>query len=271
MFGCSYDKRRAVEELPIGVSVCAKAFSDYFPLLVTLDTLKPHACKGKGKYRKSKDLDVYLFIDGIKNSGLHNMSSTDISELVKTYDDTLTALLNEQAPLVEKKVYLRPHAPWFNADIQKAKQERRKAERKWLSNKLSVYWDILCEKRKYVNKLCDEAKVNYYQQKIRNSNDSKTLYNITNNMLKGKRAKPLPEAESDSILANQFMDFFSSKISKITETFPDIDLQSCEENLDNCFTVFKAVTTSDLSKIILEGNSKCCQLDPILTQFLKQC
>ena len=45
---------RAVEELPFRVSVCEKVFSDHFPLLVLLDTLKPYPCKEKGKYKKTE-------------------------------------------------------------------------------------------------------------------------------------------------------------------------------------------------------------------------
>ena len=54
-----------------------------------------------------------------------------MEDLIECYNSTLTDILEKHAPLKEKVVRLQPHAPWYNNEIQKAKRERRKWERKY--------------------------------------------------------------------------------------------------------------------------------------------
>ena len=55
----------------------------------------------------------------------------ELEDLIECYNSTLTDILEKHAPLKEKVVRLQPHAPWYNNEIQKAKRERRKWERKY--------------------------------------------------------------------------------------------------------------------------------------------
>ena len=90
----------------------------------------------------------------------------DLEELVQCYHATLSALIDKHAPVQEKRIKLHPRAPWYNEEIQRAKQERRRAERIWNKRKTEGNKEILKEKHKLFLELCDMAKEEYYSNKV---------------------------------------------------------------------------------------------------------
>ena len=47
-----------------------------------------------------------------------------LHELVDAYNTELISLVDKDAPLQEKTITLRPHAPWYTEELHEAKQER---------------------------------------------------------------------------------------------------------------------------------------------------
>ena len=82
----------------------------------------------------------------------------------------------------------RPNAPWYSYEIRQAKQERRRAERRYRKTKTEEDRQKLREKGKVVNDMCSSAKENYYGTKI-SENESKEnfkeLLSITSDWLMG--------------------------------------------------------------------------------------
>ena len=74
----------------------------------------------------------------IKESSLIKDPPIDLNEYVNCYNNILKGILNRHAPVKERVVVLCPHAPWYNEDIERAKQERRQAERRWVKSKLTI-------------------------------------------------------------------------------------------------------------------------------------
>ena len=66
----------------------------------------------------------------------------DATQLVELYDDTVTRILDKHAQVTTKTVIFRIEYSWYNDDIQRAKQERQCAERKWRKSKLCIDRDI---------------------------------------------------------------------------------------------------------------------------------
>ena len=52
-------------------------------------------------------------------------------ELSNLYENTLSLLLEQHAPLKRRVISLRPAAPWYTEEITSQKAERRRLERKW--------------------------------------------------------------------------------------------------------------------------------------------
>ena len=68
-------------------------------------------------------------------SALCTDKTTDLDELVGSYNVTLSLLINRHAPLQTKRVTNRPRIPSFNCEIISAIGVRRIAERKWRKTK----------------------------------------------------------------------------------------------------------------------------------------
>ena len=111
------------------------------------------------RYRKIHAIDSDSFRVDIKNSNLMQTDNEDVTELINDYNEILTGLLDKHAPVIEKKVYVRANSPWYTDEIRLAKVAKRQVERRWVSNKLTVNWDMLSTARKNVNKLCMEDKI----------------------------------------------------------------------------------------------------------------
>ena len=80
---------------------------------------------------------------------------------------------------------------------------------------------------------------------------------------------PMPKAKSDEELAKQFADFILEKIQKIRKMFQDITpLQTQESDIPKIRS-FSPMTENQFKKIIMEMQSKLCELDPIPTTLLE--
>ena len=86
------------------------------------------------------------------------MPPEELNELVECYNNTLRAVLDKHAPIIEKRVVIHENSPWFTDEIKIAKTERRKAERRWRLSKLTVDLDSFRNKHNIVKHMCQDAK-----------------------------------------------------------------------------------------------------------------
>ena len=173
--------------------------SDHNPIRVTISIPKPEPVRKQITYRKIKDIDINSLQEDILKSSLINKPSDNIDSFVNQYNETLSAILNEHAPVIDKTVTVHPNAPWFSEDISQAKRKRRCAERRWCSNKTQINLEMLRESRVEVNTLCRKAKCQYYQTKIEEcGNDKNALFKLTDSLLCKKQEVKLPETEDNS-------------------------------------------------------------------------
>ena len=103
------------------------------------------------------------------------------------------------------------------------------------------------------------------------------MYNIVNSLLFRKEQSPLPKAENDYVLTEQFSEFFKDKINTIM-----IQLQLTEAGQINPNYIesqyetehrmqsFIPVFSSDISSIISSSPAKHCAIDPLPTAMLKE-
>ena len=86
------------------------------------------------KYRKLQSINMEAFKDDIQNSDLIRYPKTNATELALRYDSVLYTLINFHAPLVTKKISIKPPYPWMTPAILASKRYRRYLERVWHSN-----------------------------------------------------------------------------------------------------------------------------------------
>ena len=223
----------------------------------------------------TRNINVDSFSADIEQSELIQTPPEDLEELVLKYQNTLSDILDKHAPLKEKAIKLRPNAPWYNDATRAAKQERRKAERKYKKTKLTVHRDILKEKQAIANNLCYQAKVDYYNKKISDEKEnSKELFKIANTLLHKEKLEALPSHSSETELADKFGSYFKQKIETIRKDFEvegnGAEIATCINSV-NSMNAFNELSEEDISNSITKGNSKSCSLDPIPTTLLKGC
>ena len=86
------------------------------------------------------------FKSGILNSSIskkHNDS--DPNDLAELYNSELRYVLEKHVPEVHRSITLRPHAPWYTADLRDAKREKRRYERAYRVSGLEVHTQIYRE------------------------------------------------------------------------------------------------------------------------------
>ena len=89
--------------------------------------------------------------------------------------------------------------------------------------------------------------------------DSRQLFQLVGTLLGHKEENPLPEATSDSILAEEFAGFFHDKIDNIRSRFNTTAPYKPEEKCDvPLLNKFMPISATQLEKTITSMPSKTC-------------
>ena len=191
-------------------------------IMCSLNLQRPKAPTASITTRRLKTIDISDLRNDLKSTLAElDFASKDVESCVESYNLSLSNILDKHAPTQTRTVRLRPNSPWFNDDIRLEKQKRRRLERKWRRTTLEVDLQMYCEQKNTVNRLIDQTKIKYYSCQINEkAGDQKQLFNVVNDLLQKSKKPLLPQSDSDEALAEQFSEFFSTKIMEIREQFP---------------------------------------------------
>ena len=214
-------------------------------------------------YRNTKAIESNKFTEDI-NDKLNKLPQGTFGEKMKYYNDIMAEVLNEHAPLKSKKVKIIPDAPWFDGEYDNLRKLRRKAERLYKKTGLLEHREHFIDLRKQTTALAYEKKRSYYDQKLKDMPNNKTLYSVVNELIDNKQEVVLPMADSDQELADSFMNYFSEKISKIRSKFSVNTIRNLNdtEYSGPSLSEFEKVTADELLQIILSFGIKCSPEDP---------
>ena len=199
-----------------------------------------------------------------------------LDDLIANYNSSLKDIIDLQAPLLNRTITLRPHAPWYSDELRDAKHKRRQLERRWRSTKLEVHHQLYRDYCAVVNKLLCSTKITYYETQLEQCpHNSKAMFRTVNMLMGNKGGCPLPRHTSDLQLANDFSIFFTSKVSIIREPLNHDDKPSFVPHLDDdapaTLHSFTPTTIEEIVRIIKLSPNKSCELDPLPTWLLKLC
>ena len=128
--------------------------------------------------------------------------------------------------------------------------------------------------RELVVYLIKDAKKTYYTNLVdQQKSDSKHLFKVSKQLMHLDKDLPLPKSSSTEDLAENFNNFFISKIEKIRNGFSDNETDAITRNTGDSKVLsnLRPCTTEEIKKIVSKSPSKSCSLDPIPTDLLKQC
>ena len=116
-----------------------------------------------------------------------------------------------------------------------------------------------------------EAWKTTWAEKIKDcGTDAKKLYTLINNLTNNNKENPLPESQSDEGLANQFAQYFMSKIKSIRDSLDSHPLYKPIRREVPEFSRFSRITEDQVEKIMRSMPSKCCELDVMPPKIMKQ-
>ena len=130
--------------------------------------------------------------------------------------------------------------------------------------------------RKTLLKLIEQAEIKYYSGQINDkAGDQKQLCNVVNDLLQKSKKPLLPQSDSDEALAEQFSEFFSTKIMEIHEQFPSkVTEPFSYETVSNTnvyLTHFEPTSELEVRNIICKSPCKSCELEPLPASLVKKC
>ena len=192
--------------------------SDHCFTHVSLLVGRPIPARKNIKYRKFKSIDHNAFnlhlSEAFKNQPGPHM------DRVLQYNRELRKVLQKHAPENSKFIRDTHQQPWFSDEIKGEIVLRRKMERIWIREKTPQAWKDFYTQCRQVANIIKEAQWNQYKQIIKEHKyDYKTIFNIANGILFRKQESALPPTVSISVLAENFSEFFQTKIDNITENF----------------------------------------------------
>ena len=248
---------------------------DHAAVICELTTTRSKQSVKHAEYRKLKSINMQQFREDIRNSTLCVDPPSDLDTLVDCYNRTLSSLLDKHAPVQSRHTTTRVQPSWFNDDIKKARQDRRKAERRWRASRLPEDLAVFKVKRNYAIHLMNEARRKYYKQFIEdNGDDQSELFEASKRLLNMQPDKTLPPYTDALTVANEMGEFFVHKITSIRSTLTTGDQHRAEcgdtsdvGSADITFSEFSLLSEQDVRKLAL-ANKKSCALDPIPASIL---
>ena len=101
--------------------------------------------------------------------------------------------------------------------------------------------------------------------------DTKKLYDLVYGLMGKDKSSPLPDHTDEESLANDFADYFMSKIGKIREELEGYPLYKPQGWNVREFSNFRLFSNEEVRTIIMGMKMKSCEIDPIPTELLKKC
>ena len=200
------------------------------------------------------------------------LSSTisDISHLANTYDQRLTQILNKHAPLKSRLISPRTCVAWFDNEAKTQKAKVRKQEKIWRKTKDPEALQELKNIRRKYRHLLHLNKVTHFNKSIKEATGNpKQLFSITMGLMGKVKSNQLPLTEDDKALANDFANYFISKIETIRKDLSQAPSYIPSRSVNSSFTTFNDVDKDTVLKLLQTSKPTTCETDPIPSKLLK--
>ena len=248
--------------------------SDHFPILFKLPSYnQPSKHVNKTiKYRKIKSIDRNEFSRNLGNSLNSRFEGIDKDTLTfkdhyQMFADCAIEQLDKVAPLKTTRQPSVSQPPWMDAEYREERALRRRLERTWKTSGLQedkTNYLLQCKK---CAQLVTTKREKYLSDLISKcEGDTGALFKIVNTVMdKRKTAGILPTFHNSNTLANQFNNFYSSKVRQIRNKIP---LSASKNNFRKRFDgmvmeSLEPTTVEELRDILKDMGIKTSAQDPL--------
>ena len=202
-------------------------------------------------------------------------SAIDLTLPVETVlyqlNNELHKALDTIVPLKQIQVAPCQKQPWFDEIVKARHKVVQNREWIWYKYPAPDTWKAYKVERNVYNRLLIYKKRQLItKQVIDSKGDNKKLYKLMAHLSGARSDNPLPPYDSDESLANQFADYFITKIDRIRDNFSQTPVLIPETTDIPTFQRFAPLTTEQVTNLISSMQTKSCELDPIPTHILKR-
>ena len=245
--------------------------SDHCAVICTTSLKKNKVSRERVTYRKIKDIDIDLLLDDMQLEDLLT-SDMDINGLYNKFVDTAEMALNTHAPVKEKTITVREKNPWYGENLIEQKRTCRNRERIWKRYPQEHTWKALKVERGKYKKMLRKAKQDSISEKvIECGRDLKQLYKLVEHLTGTKADNALPCRSSNEDLANEFADFFISKIRKIRDNLSQYEGYVPTRTKDiPPLSQLEPLSEKEVENIVSKMATKSCELDALPTEIFKK-
>ena len=235
---------------------------------------KSTRCKDKIEHHKVEHRNIKCVTQSTWREKLSNISIIDnccITEQAKAFENDLTKLLNEVAPIKNKIVRKRTPNPWFSDNVKAARLTYRRCVKSWVKSLSEDKCRAVKKSRHEYCKQLKHAKKSFFTEKVLSSKGNvKGLCNTINGLIKREKENPMPTNRSNHDLAQHFADFFSNKVSKIAEALKQYPDFVPPERQVTKLESFDVVSDDDIISIMTKLGNKQCELDLFPVNILNE-
>ena len=246
--------------------------SDHSFITCYISKPKPKCVKSLAKFRKIKEINHEQFNNDLAALVMKSTDIQDTEELVNLYNQGLLDILDQHAPVIEKRVTQRQSLPWFDDEANELKRCKRRAEKKWLKSRSPedkvTYKEVSATYQHYLK----HNKHVFINNAVRDcGKDTGKLFKLVSELTGRVKENPLPTSDTDKELADDFVDFFMVKIDKIRKELEQYPLyHPGRKDMVIQFNTFNPVTEQVVFKIVSSSKATTCPSDPIPTKLVKQ-
>jgi len=200
------------------------------------------------------------------------MKSVSIDELFAIYNSELVRLIDVHAPQYIRRRKRRLLTPWFDDECRMLKRNVRRLERKYRKSRQQA------DRLAWVLKVKEQAI--FHQQKerlywsariISNAANPKRLWRDLDDLMKRTDESPAASQIESTQRAEEFGNYFDTKVAAIRHDTEQAAPPSFETYTDQQFVKFTVTSPAEITKLILAASNKCCCLDPVPTDLVKNC
>ncbi|XP_048735849.2 uncharacterized protein LOC125651324 [Ostrea edulis] len=255
------------------ISVIDRGISNHYAVTCQLHACPLHLTNKTRLARQLKLFPLEILVQQLGESLSSIQEGSNVNDLLSDFDSKAKEVLDNIAPLRTISIKGDSLKPWYNDTTHEARQRRRQLERNAMSSGLEVHTQMLAEQTRAVVHMISSSKPSYYQEKLTTA-DSKETFRVISSLVNYNAGTPLPPATGDQTRADDFVQFFYSKVQKIKQGIDVSDLHdnTASPNLDrpvHDLGSFKIQTQKVVDKVIRSCANKTCSLDAIPTALLK--
>ena len=199
------------------------------------------------------------------------LSSMTLENTINNFTKDVLKALDDIAPQKIVKTTNRKPKPWYDEDLKQQRTIMKNRECRWIQYHEDHLWKAYVRERNRYNTVLKFKKNDCLHRIIKaNSNNTRKLFRLVSEIMGSSKPNPMPDAQSDKELAEDFAQFFRQKTDGIQHQFKHIPQYKVLPRETPTLKSFTTITENDLLKLIMGMPTKTCESDIIPAKLLKE-